>query len=82
MFPCLPIRISRVIISELLPSAFSIVCIFAFRCYLTDVYIMFKIKQVNIKYILGEMGMVLLFIFASWEVEGILGMIVYFQVQY
>ena len=70
--------ITVMVIHNLTICIFSIVCIFAFRCYLTDVYIMFKIKQVNIKYILGEMGMVLLFIFASWEVEGILGMIVYF----
>lgn len=70
--------ITVMIIHNLTICIFSIVCIFAFRCYLTDVYIMFKIKQVNIKYILGEMGMVLLFIFTSWELDGILGMIVYF----
>ena len=70
--------ITVMIIHSLTICVFSIVCIFAFRCYLTEVYIMFKIKHVNINYILGEIGMVLLFIFTSWHVEGILGMSVYF----
>ncbi|WP_415944953.1 lipopolysaccharide biosynthesis protein [Selenomonas montiformis] len=70
--------ITVMVIHSLTICVFSIVCIFAFRCYLTEVYIMFKIKHVNINYILGEIGMVLLFIFTSWHVEGILGMSVYF----
>jgi hypothetical protein len=69
--------ITVVIFHDLIFCVISIVIIFAFRCYFAEWYLTRLMRLEEYKYLFAEIGIVSWFMYTSWMVDGVWGIVCY-----